>query len=132
MSPLLKNTTPWTNVTEPLDVNGDGEVKPIDALVIINYLNRSSQTDIPNDVDYRPNFLDVTGNNRVEPKDALRVINALNRQSGGEGERDGGAVASEELAGDASAWLAGQPQTVAQGSWDLGLLSWLREDEDAA
>jgi VCBS repeat-containing protein len=81
------NSAIWQNVNDPLDVDGNRDVRSIDALVIINYLNRSSLINIPSDVTFRPAFLDVNGNNRVEPIDALRVINFLNRGSGsGEGE----------------------------------------------
>ena len=55
----------------PADVNGDEEVTPLDALIVINFLNRDSQT-----VDLK---LDVNGDNVVTPLDALRVINYLNR-----------------------------------------------------
>ena len=30
--------TPWPNGGNPFDVNGDGLVSPLDALVLINYL----------------------------------------------------------------------------------------------
>lgn len=82
------NAAPWMNIEQPLDVNADGNVRAIDALAVINYLNRSSSTDVPELVDFRPSFLDVNGNNRIEPIDALKIINFLNRgESEGEGEQ---------------------------------------------
>ena len=81
------NATPWSNPELPLDVNADKLVSAIDALVIINYLNRSTSSRVDPLVDFRPAFLDVNANNLVEPLDALAIINFLNRSSNaGEGE----------------------------------------------
>lgn len=92
---ILANASPWQNPDDPFDVNGRSDVTPADALVIINYLNRSNLTNIPSNVDFRPNFLDVSGNNKIEPLDALQVINYLNRRNvGGEGEASSGALVS--------------------------------------
>ncbi|WP_164101630.1 tandem-95 repeat protein [Candidatus Laterigemmans baculatus] len=79
------------NPDNPLDVNDSGEVSPIDALVIINYLNRNDSGAI-DPTQPTPPYYDVDGNGVISPLDALQVINALNRAniSGGEGE--GGAA----------------------------------------
>jgi hypothetical protein len=83
----MENASPWQNPDNSFDVNGRSDVTPADALIIINYLNRSTFTTVPLDVDFRSNFLDVSGNNKIEPLDALQVINYLNRRNpGGEGE----------------------------------------------
>ena len=69
----------WHNDTIAQDVNGDGTVSTIDALLIINsinafgsgslvFLNRTAQT---------PDYLDVVPDNYVSPIDALTVINYL-------------------------------------------------------
>ncbi|MEK6871609.1 MAG: dockerin type I domain-containing protein [Nanoarchaeota archaeon] len=63
------------------DVNADGVVSPIDALVIINYLNEE-KTSQPSS----PPFLDVNGDDVVSPIDPLIVINYLNEQSSSEAE----------------------------------------------
>jgi hypothetical protein len=64
-----------------LDVNGDGFVTPIDALLPINVLNRMARG--PHGlaaVDVQPaGFLDVSGDNALSPVDALLVINWLNQ-----------------------------------------------------
>ncbi|XZE56815.1 tandem-95 repeat protein [Planctomycetaceae bacterium SH139] len=75
------------NPNMALDVNDSGQVSPIDALLIINHLNRGGETDIESLIPGPP-YLDVDGNGRVAPIDALQIINFLNRnpQSGGEGE----------------------------------------------
>lgn len=61
------------NHFEPEDVNDDGIVSPIDALAVINSMNRNS-TD--ND---ELTFIDVNNDGLRSPLDALLVINRLNR-----------------------------------------------------
>ena len=56
----------------PLDTSGDGIITPLDALLVINWLNGSSPDDPP------PENLDVDRDGRVIPLDALLVINYLN------------------------------------------------------
>ena len=63
------------------DVNGDNLVTPLDALMIINHLNRPTSNFGPR--------LDVSSDGSVTPLDALLVINLLNKISetmSGEGE----------------------------------------------
>ncbi|HEY6564503.1 MAG TPA: dockerin type I domain-containing protein, partial [Pirellulaceae bacterium] len=63
----------------PEDVNGDGLVAPLDALMIVNRLPHGNQADgqlgpaPPNNHD----FVDVNADSRVSPLDALLVINRL-------------------------------------------------------
>ncbi len=75
----------WTNVAQPLDVNDDGFISPIDVLLVINYINQglSAVTNVP-----PPPYLDVNSNNFVDPLDALLIINYINSHTGvgGEGE----------------------------------------------
>jgi peroxidase len=54
------------------DVNDDGLVSPMDALMVINAINQRSQRD---DL----NFIDVNNDGLLSPQDALFVINRLNR-----------------------------------------------------
>lgn len=77
---------PWQNpnaATDPslrFDVNGDGAVSPLDALIIINRLNYGGQIlgiPLPGEV---PPYVDVDGNGFLEPKDAKDVIDELNRR----------------------------------------------------
>jgi hypothetical protein len=87
--PLRRLTSPWTNPSEPLDVNDNGVIQPLDALVVINELNRSEARELTDD-DLTPPYFDVNGDRSITPIDALRVINYLNRGSGGgEGEAGG-------------------------------------------
>jgi hypothetical protein len=61
------------------DVNADGFVTAIDALLIINHLhNNGNISEIPVlDSDRGPNYYDVSGNQVITASDALRVINSL-------------------------------------------------------
>ncbi len=79
---------------DPLDVNRDGSVSPLDALLIVNSLNASAaqsgtgQGGIPN------NQLDVNADSHITPLDALLVINRLNANAaGGEGEGEASSAA---------------------------------------
>ncbi len=77
-----------TNLTEPLDVNDDGHVAPVDALIIINYLNFHGSGRLLGAASYPP-YLDVNMDGMVAPIDSLLVINFLNTNDGsaeGEGE----------------------------------------------
>lgn len=55
---------------ESCDVNLDGANSPIDALMVVNYLNSGNRV--------AANQLDVNGDGSVTPIDALRVINQIN------------------------------------------------------
>lgn len=76
-------TVVWQNPDEPLDVNGNGKIEPLDALIIINYLNRSSSGPLPVPSDAPPPYLDVRGIGSVAPLDALLIINHINQRSVG-------------------------------------------------
>ncbi|MCA9210457.1 MAG: hypothetical protein KDA55_19000, partial [Planctomycetales bacterium] len=70
----------WQNIEQPDDVNADGEVSAIDALLVINQLNRSGAgpiADDGNDASDR-HYIDTNGDGMLSPTDALRVINSLN------------------------------------------------------
>jgi len=70
----------------PMDVNGDGKVSPIDALMVINGLNASGPQRGPNIPNIR---LDVNQDKVISPVDALLVVNFLNFHGEGEGEGAG-------------------------------------------
>ena len=77
----------WHNLVKAGDVNNNGEVTAIDALVIINELGRrrysdtsSSEVDDPLTVNVWPGvYYDQNGDNKATALDALRVINELAR-----------------------------------------------------
>lgn len=70
------------NFLSPLDTNDDQVVSPLDALSIINFVNRSTDQQQDAVADLRGLYLDVNDDSRVTPIDALRVINDLNRNAG--------------------------------------------------
>jgi uncharacterized protein GlcG (DUF336 family) len=71
----------WHNTAIPSDVNNDSQVSPLDALVVVNTLQRSATTMIQLDSERGEGeaSLDVNNDGRVTPNDALRVINTLAR-----------------------------------------------------
>ncbi len=75
----------WHNAINGLDVNSDGNVSPLDVLLLINVLNRRN--------DFEPlnafvGFLDVDNDKYVSPIDALLIVNYLNNpKRPGSGER---------------------------------------------
>jgi len=75
------------------DVNNDTFVSPIDALIVINYLNQRPVP--PLSTTLPPNFLDVDGNGFISPNDILQVINFLNaRVNRGSAEGESGTSSS--------------------------------------
>ena len=73
----------WYNGIEPGDVNDDGELAPIDALAIINYLNAGGGGELSTSREngMQAPFWDASRDNMLSSLDALVVINELNRFS---------------------------------------------------
>jgi len=86
---VVENDKPFHNDDNPEDVNGNGEVSSVDALVIINYLNTFG----PGSVGEGDPALgyDVNNDGFVTSLDALLVINDLNASGNG----GGGTVGNE-------------------------------------
>ena len=68
----------FTNSDDPMDVNGDGVVSAIDALLVINELNANGAHELGTFSEEMP-YLDVNNDGHLSASDALRVINELNR-----------------------------------------------------
>ncbi|TVS19191.1 MAG: hypothetical protein EA424_09215, partial [Planctomycetaceae bacterium] len=66
-----------TNPQHALDVNGDGIVSALDALILINELNQLSRGESTT-VSSAEYFLDVDGDGWLTPTDVLLVLNHLN------------------------------------------------------
>src|SRR6186713_1397288 len=81
LEPRLVLASVWQNQCNSLDVNNDGVVVPIDALIPINRLNDIGPGDlpIPSESDDPPPYYDTTGDGKLVPLDVLKVINALNK-----------------------------------------------------
>ncbi len=73
------------NAINNADVNADGFVSAIDALLIINRLNTVGPGPV-SALGSPPPFLDVSGDNQISSFDALLVINQLNGGGSAEGE----------------------------------------------
>ena len=89
----------WTNVDNAVDVNADGQVQPLDALLVINRLRRN-QSGILGPRTGDDVAIDVSNDGVLSPLDALLVINFLRRsEREGAGEDDsGGGLAEGEAA----------------------------------
>ena len=80
---VLDEAFSWHNRDNPADVDNDGTVAPLDALLAINELQQRRFSDAESGEFelLRPEmagFLDTDNNQLLTPLDALRVINALN------------------------------------------------------
>jgi hypothetical protein len=90
----------FSNLRNPLDVNDDTAVSPVDALSVINSLNahgsrKVSQYSVAANGQLPGGFVDVNGDGFVAPLDALMVINFLNAGVLPEGEGESGPGADE-------------------------------------
>ncbi len=83
------------------DVNNDGFVTALDALLVINELARADGVGsipvLPTDVG--PDFYDVNGNQFITTNDALLVINEISRQNAGEAGFAGEQIAQPTRSG---------------------------------
>lgn len=87
----------WTNSTNPMDVDEDNTVSPLDVLVMINDINQRGTRTLGRLVQRPDGYLDVDRDGSMSPLDILTVINYLNRGGNGEGE-SAQASASNEVA----------------------------------
>ncbi len=93
---VIENPRPYHNQSTPENVNNDFDsngvpiISPLDALIIINYLNASLPLNLnvrDAGIGAKQNFVDVSGDGVMSARDALLVINKINRnRAGGEGE----------------------------------------------
>lgn len=81
-------TATWQNPVESLDSNADGDVSPVDVLLVINDLNAFGSRPVSS-VPATTAFLDVSGDGFVSPLDVLLIINRLVLQVAAEGEGRG-------------------------------------------
>jgi hypothetical protein len=77
----------WQNLTNPMDVNNDGQVAPNDAILIINELADRGAHDLPTHSvlrqieDEHPFYWDTSGDGQLSNLDALLVVNHLNQET---------------------------------------------------
>ncbi|WP_146406294.1 dockerin type I domain-containing protein [Allorhodopirellula heiligendammensis] len=70
------------------DVSGDGEVSALDALIVLNQLNRSNSDMLLASGEDLSELFDVNGDGHVSALDALVIINRLNQSNGIASQRD--------------------------------------------
>jgi hypothetical protein len=78
---IVKDATPYHNDQDPADVDGNGMITPIDALVIVNYINNHGPGVIKPEGEGPVPNLDVDGDGMVTPIDILIIINIINGNS---------------------------------------------------
>ena len=115
----MQSQLPWRNSDNALDVDNNGVVVPLDALIVVNELNSAGNYRLPPPVDEQsaPPYYDCSGDGDLTPLDALLVVNFLNDQSvaaAGEGEPD--SVSGLLSAGQPGAIPSVGPQTASSGA----------------
>ncbi len=86
-NPFWDTVITWCNPWNNRDVNLDGYISPIDALLVINLLNRTNAgSDPPPSPQAPAPYLDTNDDRHISPIDALLVINYLNARGSAEGE----------------------------------------------
>jgi len=83
---VIANQNPFHNRDNPFDVNGDGLVNPLDALLVINGISRNRGPGPISSFPAPNQFYDVNGDGLVSALDALLIINFINRVRRGLGE----------------------------------------------
>ncbi len=78
---VIKDETPYHNEQNPMDVDGDGVISPLDPLLIINYINNHGPGAVSRGEGESGGQIDVDGDGQVSPIDILIIINALNEQN---------------------------------------------------
>ncbi len=87
--------TPWMNPRDTLDTDNSGRVEALDALTLINEINRTGPRNlplIPAAGESLPPYLDTNGDNRLEAGDVLNIVNYLNAAAAAAGEGEGEGV----------------------------------------
>ncbi|MCY2990074.1 MAG: dockerin type I domain-containing protein, partial [Planctomycetota bacterium] len=105
---------PWQNPKNPLDVNDQGGVTALDALLIISYVNAHETGPLPPTSESPTSYVDVNGDDAVTPLDVLAVVGYLNGQIGSPaGNSEGEASTQPTGTVDASSLPSQTPITVA-------------------
>ena len=115
----------WQNPANPLDVNRDGEVTSLDAVIILNEINRlitppltQANGQMPPPVENPIYFYDVNSDGFLTAVDVLQIVNFLNRP-GGSGEGEGEGEAEGEGEGEAVVAELGHLSSLVGGAPNL-------------
>jgi hypothetical protein len=103
----------WRNPRNPYDVNDDGLVSALDALVTINYVNSQlGVSALPVAPESPPPYYDVNGDEFCTAADVLNVVNYLNGSVpvSGEGEGSGEPAEPDSPASDLRPLTSGRPE----------------------
>lgn len=102
---VSSSASPWHNPIAPVDVDANGVVRPVDALLVIFAINSQGSGALDGrDIDFPP-FIDVNNDRFLRPFDALLVINYINQNgvggsgSGNSSEGEFGTAAMPGLGG---------------------------------
>jgi hypothetical protein len=72
-------TIVWQNAGNPHDVNDDGDMTPVDVLLVINRINRDpADPTLPPRPESPPPFYDVNGDGHCTAEDVLQIVNEIN------------------------------------------------------
>jgi Dockerin type I domain/RTX calcium-binding nonapeptide repeat (4 copies)/FG-GAP repeat len=86
----VHNERPFQNLLNRYDADFDGDVAPLDSLVVINEITRHGSRRLPTSPSSSSpapsRYVDVNGDGELAPIDILQIINALSRRASGEGE----------------------------------------------
>lgn len=85
---FIRVRSPWNNPADAFDVNGDGSVEPVDALMVLNRVSRTGTGTLRNP-EQLGHFVDTNNDGVLTPLDALLVLNEIgrrNRAGASEGE----------------------------------------------
>jgi PhoPQ-activated pathogenicity-related protein len=74
---VLSAAAPWHNDAAPLDVNNDGWLYPLDALIVINRLLQLGVGPLEEPSATPENYYDTSGDNMLTPLDLVRVFNGI-------------------------------------------------------
>ena len=97
----------WHNQSNPVDVNNDGLITPIDALLVINEINlRGARSLVGSNLDSPP-YIDTNSDNLVTGNDVLQVINYINAHPSRAGAPGEGEQSHPEAEIASVRWLAG-------------------------
>jgi hypothetical protein len=106
----------WHNLQHDVDVNGDKNLAPNDAIDIINLLNAKLPVSaVPKDPSTGPPFFDVNNDGFIAPTDVVAVINNINagvvlQQAAGDAEGEDLSQSANDLFALLAADIALQPK----------------------
>jgi hypothetical protein len=93
----------WSNPRLPMDVDRDGQISPIDVLILINEINKGGSGRMLGSPDSASFYLDPDNDGFLAPLDVLVLVNWLNRSNGGgSGESDSDPATANSVGAGAS------------------------------